>query len=264
MTEEGPEYHASQALVPVEERVVEFYGDEIKGVVISPHPAGREVFVPVRPLCDFLGVDWSTQRRRILNDAVLSQEVETAQVNTAGGLQEMLCLPLDMLNGWLFSINANRVKAEIRERLIRYQKECYRVLSEAFQGIDPNDPLAIVEQHGRALITLAREQRELNRQVGETREEVREVVARVVALEDRVAPGQAITEEQAMQISQAVKTVAMKLSKKTGRSEYGPVYGELYRKFSVTSYKLIPAVRFQDAMEFLTEWHEQLSDNPPF
>jgi hypothetical protein len=45
----------------------------------------------------------------------------------------MLSLPLDYLNGWLFGINVNRVKAEIRERLIPYQKECYRVLAEAFK-----------------------------------------------------------------------------------------------------------------------------------
>lgn len=33
----------------------------------------------------------------------------------------MLCLPLEYLNGWLFGINATRVKKEIRENLIRYQ-----------------------------------------------------------------------------------------------------------------------------------------------
>ncbi len=46
--------------------------------------------------------------------------------------QSMLCLPLDMLNGWLFGINADCVKPEIRETVLRYQRECYRVLADAF------------------------------------------------------------------------------------------------------------------------------------
>ena len=58
------------------------------------------------------------------------------------------------------------------------------------------------------------------------------------------------TEEQASQISQAVKTVAMTLSKASGSNQYGAVYGELYRKFGITSYKLLPAKRFNEAMSF--------------
>lgn len=44
----------------------------------------------------------------------------------------MQYLPLDYLNGWLFGVNANRVKEGIRDNLIRYQRECYRVLADAF------------------------------------------------------------------------------------------------------------------------------------
>jgi hypothetical protein len=40
-----------------------------------------------------------------------------------GGLQEMLMLPVNFLNGWLFGIDSNRVKPEIRDRLIAYQTE---------------------------------------------------------------------------------------------------------------------------------------------
>ena len=45
----------------------------------------------------------------------------------------MLCLPIEYLNGFLFKINPNKVKDEkVRERIIRYQKECYRALYEYF------------------------------------------------------------------------------------------------------------------------------------
>ena len=67
-----------------------------------------------------------------------------------------------------------------------------------------------------------------------------------------------------MQISQAVKTIAMVLSKQSGSNQYGSVYGELYRKFGITSYKLLPANRFEEAMKFLTNWHGELTDGTAF
>jgi hypothetical protein len=64
-----------------------------------------------------------------------------------------------------------------------------------------------------------------------------------------------------MQLSQAVKTVAMKLSKASGRNEYGGVYGELYRKFGITSYKQLPAAKFDEAAKWLNEWRGALSND---
>ncbi len=92
--------------------------------------------MPIRPLCDFLGVSWDPQRRRINRDPVLSRKIQRVTVTVTDSYRtigrEMLCLPLDYLNGWLFGINASRVKEEIRDRLIRYQEECYQILSNAF------------------------------------------------------------------------------------------------------------------------------------
>lgn len=47
-------------------------------------------------------------------------------------LREMVCLPLDVLNGWLFGVDVNRVKPELKEKLVRYQKECYGALFKHF------------------------------------------------------------------------------------------------------------------------------------
>lgn len=56
----------------------------------------------------------------------------------------------------------------------------------------------------------------------------------------------------------------MHLSKQIGRNEYGGVYGEFYRKFGITRYKLLPANRFQEAMAFLNDWHEILTNDVAF
>ena len=84
--------------------------------------------MPIRPICDYLGVDWSAQYRRINRDAVRAESVQgvavttTPSANGRGGGQEMLCLPLKSLPGWLFGINAERVKAELREKIVLIPK----------------------------------------------------------------------------------------------------------------------------------------------
>jgi hypothetical protein len=84
--------------------------------------------------------------------------------------------------------------------------------------------------------------------------------SRLITLEANLAtPDRLITQDQASQVSQAVKAVALELGKKTGRNEFGAIYGELYRKFGITGYKMLPARRFEEAMRFLTEWHESLT-----
>ena len=37
-------------------------------------------------------------------------------------------MPIKKLNGWLFSINPNKVRAELKERLENYQEECFLAL----------------------------------------------------------------------------------------------------------------------------------------
>lgn len=267
------------SLVPLVERTVVFYDDELTAVLVK---AGEEeqIFVPVRPMCGYLGIDWSAQRKRIVGDPVLSEEVRSVAVTAteAGGKRDMLCLPLEFLNGWLFGVSASRVKPEIRKQLIRYQKECYRVLSRAFvsrPGAEEVSPatatLLQVREMGRAIMQMAEEQIEFERRLVTTEDRLDRAAVvvsaldrRVSTIEERLSPGQPVTEEQASQISQAVKSVAMIMTKRSGSSQYGAVYGELYRKFGITSYKMLPAGRYKEAMEFLSEWHASLAADESF
>jgi hypothetical protein len=85
--------------------------------------------VPVRRLCDNLGLTWPPQWQRIQRDEVLSEAVRSIIITItdpeskyAPGQSEMLCLPLDYIPGWLFGIQTGRVKEEIRPKLIRYRR----------------------------------------------------------------------------------------------------------------------------------------------
>ena len=92
-------------------------------------------YVAMRNVVENLGLDWSAQTRRIQRHPVLGSTVAMmATVADDGKLREVLTLPLTMLNGWLFGIDANRVRPEIRDRLIQYQTECFDVLYKHFTG----------------------------------------------------------------------------------------------------------------------------------
>lgn len=74
---------------------------------------------------------------RLQRDTILSEALRGVLVTrTPGrgdGTQEMVTLPLKFIPGWLFGISVNRVREELRDRILRYQRECYDVLWEAFQ-----------------------------------------------------------------------------------------------------------------------------------
>lgn len=109
---------------------VPFQGAAVACVLVDGVP-----YVALRPLCDALEIDWATQRRAIKNDPVLASVVGDLPTTGADGKQyRMLCLPLDYLNGWLFKIDAGRYKPgdPRRERIVAYQRECYRVLRDRF------------------------------------------------------------------------------------------------------------------------------------
>lgn len=89
-----------RALIPVEERIVDFYGDQISAVLVDVDDQ-QQVFVPLRPICDYLGVAWSGQYERLQRDPVLSEVITSVRVTrTEDQAREMVCLPLDYLNGW--------------------------------------------------------------------------------------------------------------------------------------------------------------------
>ena len=259
-----------RSLSIIEQKTVEFYGDEI----VAVRAKDGTVYVPVRPICDLLGVSWSSQQNRINRDEVLSTVATNISVfvtNTQGQEQHrtMLCLPLDYISGFLFGLSAGRVREDIRDKIIRYKKECYQVLAEAFQEgrlspdtdfealLRTDSPAAQAYRTFQALAKLARHQLILESRLDQHEE-------RLEQLESTIGdPGRFVTPDQASQISQAVKTVALKLGKKSGHNEHGAIYGELYRKFGITGYKQLPASKYQQAMNWLNEWRENLEETNP-
>ncbi len=273
----------NKALVPIEEKEVVFYGDVLTAVLVKTE-TGQDIYVPLKPIADALGLDWPSQYRRLQRDEVLSAEAQLiviTTINSRRGNPEVISLPLKFIPGWLFGISPSRVHPELKERVLNYQRECYDVLWEAFQErrltadvsfddlLRSDTPAAQAYKIAAAIMKMARQQLLLEAQVETHATQLAVHEKRLEEIEATLGdPGHYITPDQAMQISQAVKTIALEIQKRTKKNEYGAVYGQMYRQFGITSYKQLPADKFDRAMAWLTEWYQRVTgatgDDLPF
>lgn len=117
---------------------VDFHGHSLTVVTT----ASGEHLVAMKPICEAIGLDWKSQYSRIQRNQVLKEGMVVMTTPSAGGDQETTCLPLDYLNGWLFGVDASRVRPEIRERLVQYQRECFAALAAYWQQGEAVNPRA--------------------------------------------------------------------------------------------------------------------------
>ena len=90
-------------------------------------------FVPIKPICDALGIDYPTQYQKLKEDEDLVSTIGLRPMVAADGKQrEMVCLPLKYIFGWLFTISPKNVAPEAKELVRRYRTECYDALYRYF------------------------------------------------------------------------------------------------------------------------------------
>lgn len=110
---------------------VNFRGDQLYGFENDDG-----IFVAVKPIVESMGLDWNGQYQRLKRDPILSEGMCVMHIPFGrGGAQECVCLKLELINGWLFTIDSGRIKDEAtHERVLIYQRECYGVLFGHFHG----------------------------------------------------------------------------------------------------------------------------------
>ena len=276
-----------ETLDPVEEKTILFYDDELTAVQLK----GGDIFVPVRRLCENLGLVWSGQFERIQRDEVLNESLKAVRVTRtplepggrSGGPQDTLCLPLDLVPGWLFGIQTGRVKEDIRPKLIRYRRECFRVLWDAFKddvlpamAPGPESPAGDLTPAEQNLVNAERIYQMAKQQVIYERwltqhdhrldlvedtalaahERLDKAAAMVGALQMRVyGPHQVISEAQAAQLAELVKHIAGRLGEQDpSKNHYQGVWGELHRRYGITTYRRVPADKFAEVVTWLESW----------
>lgn len=108
---------------------------QINGADIVTVEQDGETYVPIKPICQALGIEAAPQREKIQKDEFFDS-TGTIIVSVAADEKEreMFCIRLRDVYGWLATINPGKVAPEAREAVTRYRRECYDVLYDHFAG----------------------------------------------------------------------------------------------------------------------------------
>lgn len=107
---------------------------KINGVdIICANEKGMKL-IPVRPICEILGIDHRKQIERIKKDEIFGQFVYHTVHISEGNLKnkEVFCIPLRYVFGWILSIQSARISPEARPDFLKYKIKCYDALYERF------------------------------------------------------------------------------------------------------------------------------------
>lgn len=109
---------------------------KINGIDIVTVEQDGEIFVPIKPICDAVTVNYTSQIEKIRSDETFSNSTIPLRgiVAADGKEREMLCMPLWLVYLWLGTINPKNVSDEARPKVIAYRLECAHVLYEHFTG----------------------------------------------------------------------------------------------------------------------------------
>ncbi len=114
----------------MDKKTINFHGVEI----VIAYKDGK-AFLPVKPICEAIGIAFQPQNDKIKEHSILSSVVTIFVTTGADGKNyEMICLPVKYIYGWLFTINPGKVAPEARENVEKYSRECYEVLYNHFHN----------------------------------------------------------------------------------------------------------------------------------
>jgi len=195
-------------------QAINFHGDQVFLVEKDGEP-----YVPTRPICENLGIDWSGQHSKLSGDIGRWNCRIISMIASDGKNREMLCIPLRKLPAWLFSISTRKVKPELKDKLIKYQEECDDVLWDYWlkgRAINPRQSLELEDEAEPYLPWAIRQERTLEfyRQKREemrfeqAKQEIKEEVKRQVI--NKLMKFAVALEQENIPVAMALKVVRTK------------------------------------------------------
>lgn len=138
---------------------IPFNGDSV--IAVTDERTG-EKYVSMKHISENIGIGWSNQFKKLKENGRPTDRYRvwgccdiTIPIN--GIVQTVIVIPLLNINGWLFQINTERVKnLKIKDKLQRYQKECFKVLYDYWnkgQAINPRTNIDLSKINLNEIIT---------------------------------------------------------------------------------------------------------------
>ena len=107
----------------------------INGVKICVIEDKDNPLIPIRPICELLGVQFESQLNKLKEHPSFGPTISPCDMVAADGrVRTMACLPAKKFFGWIYTINPKNVSDEVRDSLVRYQELCSDALYDFFMG----------------------------------------------------------------------------------------------------------------------------------
>ncbi|HEX9414822.1 MAG TPA: phage antirepressor N-terminal domain-containing protein [Ktedonobacterales bacterium] len=113
-----------------------------------------DIFFPVRPICEAIGIDRSTQAAIVQQDSRTKKGARNIWIPTRGGKQKSLCLRKHEVGIWLAIIDPPRVGERARGRLEEFQEDLWaladRIVFRRRRGVEAGteDTGTVLQLHG--------------------------------------------------------------------------------------------------------------------
>jgi hypothetical protein len=255
-------------LTPPRHELIDFHGDQLIAVVLE----GDGVAIPLRLLCERIGLDTDAQAERLRNHAVLAAGLRVVNVEIGGRIRSVMAIIHTKLPFWLATISPEQANDETRPKLIQYQTELADILARLFYGESAtpaplsSDPAiaALQQQFQSALSEMRRareaiidEQRRTNQAVAETQQRLTSLTEIVTELRTFLP----VSPKQAEYIQRAIKRLATRLHKKRQSTEssyrqtednlYQLLFGQFKIEMGIPRYDALPIDKYDAAIAWI-------------
>lgn len=252
---------------PAETLVVTFFETP---VLAARGPDGT-IHISIRDLCTAVGLDLSSQLRRLQRDTDLRDGVVAFRVMTSGGPQLQEFLILEFVPTWISTVNRTKAAPSVRERLRHLRlfiiREVYDAIATAAglpTGSSRNiESLDDLQRFDDSITGLADRQKALEESLDKARQAWKDHEERIRRLEGiQQEAGPLISTAQRGVIYQLVQTWAQAReaheSLPFNRAIAG-CWAAIKRRYDLSKYEHLPAAKYEDCVAFIRRSYTSLT-----
>jgi hypothetical protein len=260
-----------------------FYGEVFNAYLATD----RQWYLPVARLCEAVEIDANGQLQRIRRDEALADALVELGLEMPYGettrKRAVYCLNLRRLPYWLGTIDASRVKEDVRAKVVRFKRDFAEAAWQVFRSdFMPEDVLAemdafetpaqqelsrIFDEAAALRRRLAGLDERISSEVESLSGQLDDVAGRLGSLEVRFAGREFINPDQQHKLQKMVNTLAMaryEASPAKSKSKYfAESYADFKAEFKVPIYAMLSEDQFPAAVDFLrSRWQFYLPGQP--
>ncbi|MFZ1043640.1 MAG: phage antirepressor N-terminal domain-containing protein [Anaerolineales bacterium] len=239
----------------------EFYGE----IYVAYLATDRQFYLKLVDICNGMGLEPNSQRRRILNDDAISDKLAIIQADTvykdSVRKRDVAFLNIRALPYWLGTVDAKRIRPEIQEKVMRFKRSFAETAWQVYRSdLMPSEVLAEMDTYETPE---TRELVEIHDQARALQKRIEGMEGRLTAIEARMGSGLIITPLQQRQILIMIEAVGEALfenqkGKMPKTQCHALAQNEFKAKFQIPVYSLLPENRMDEAVSHLTQQYQHL------